>query len=205
MESNLKPITYNKEINYISSGVSLFVGLNNGLTFINHGDLFNLVKCILTILLSYLFLERSSALVTSSKLKDVIISVTHVIIPVFLTKSELSIIPRLSGYLLIFSGTTISTLGFFNLWKNFGVLPSLREVTSQGIYQYIRHPIYLGYLVSIAGWILMNISTMNLILLLLYLPLTILRMYAEENILSTSLDYQAYSVRVRARIIPWLI
>ena len=105
------------------------------------------------------------------------------------------LLPGLAGYALILWSLAI-------LGKRFGIAPADRGLTSQGPYQVIRHPMYLGELVFRAALLL---NSGNLVLdLLLMTILTVtqcLRILREEHWVS---GYGYYTRMVHWRLIPGL-
>lgn len=93
------------------------------------------------------------------------------------------------------------------LGRSFGLLPASRGLVTRGPYRVVRHPIYLGYLVSHIGFLLANFSLRNLaVLAVLYLCQAI-RMHREEASLAGSEmgdAYAAYRAEVRYRIVPFV-
>jgi protein-S-isoprenylcysteine O-methyltransferase Ste14 len=55
------------------------------------------------------------------------------------------------GLVLGVLGRVIAAWGAFYLGRSFGIFVSVREVVLRGPYRYVRHPIYLGYLLLFAG------------------------------------------------------
>lgn len=53
-------------------------------------------------------------------------------------------------------GFAISTLAVFDLGRSFGVSPANRGVVRTGLYRYVRHPMYTGYVISEFGFVLLN-------------------------------------------------
>src|SRR2546430_13476301 len=53
-------------------------------------------------------------------------------------------------------GLLIVIIGKLSLGRSFGLTPANRGVVSTGIYQFVRHPIYLGYLITHIGFVLAN-------------------------------------------------
>jgi protein-S-isoprenylcysteine O-methyltransferase Ste14 len=53
-------------------------------------------------------------------------------------------------------GFTISTFAVFDLGGSFGVSPANRGIVRTGLYRYIRHPMYTGYIISEFGFVLLN-------------------------------------------------
>ena len=93
------------------------------------------------------------------------------------------------------------------LGRSFGLLPAARRLVTGGPYRVVRHPIYLGYLVSHLGFLLSNFCWQNLaVLAVLYLAQAV-RMQREEAVLSAGEqheDYRAYRAAVRFRIVPFV-
>lgn len=67
-------------------------------------------------------------------------------------KSELF----LATSLLAVAGFTLSTLALFDLGKSFGVSPANRGLVRTGVYRYLKHPMYIGYVISESGFVLLN-------------------------------------------------
>jgi protein-S-isoprenylcysteine O-methyltransferase Ste14 len=76
-------------------------------------------------------------------------------------------------------------------------------LVSTGIYSVIRHPSYLGLLVNSLGWGLAFRSSVGVLLTLLLIPPLLVRIEAEEKLLSTQFgaEYEAYRART-SRLIP---
>lgn len=82
------------------------------------------------------------------------------------------------------------------------IQPGHRLVTS-GVYGIIRHPSYLGLIVSLLGWGLAFRSGVGVLLAVLTIPPLISRIRAEERLLADQFgaDYEAYRART-SRLIP---
>jgi protein-S-isoprenylcysteine O-methyltransferase Ste14 len=79
------------------------------------------------------------------------------------------------------------------------------QLLTTGLYATIRHPSYLGLLLSSLGWVLAFRSGLGVVLVaLLILPL-LARIKAEENLLASEFgaDYEAYRARTW-RMVPGL-
>ncbi|MCB9024757.1 MAG: hypothetical protein H6625_00435 [Bdellovibrionaceae bacterium] len=88
--------------------------------------------------------------------------------------------------------------------KSFNILPTQNSVIQSGMYKYIRHPLYFGYLLIVLSKYLTFPSFFNLFVLLIFLILTELRIQKEENIFSNNSDYLQYKNLVKFKIIPWV-
>lgn len=109
------------------------------------------------------------------------------------------------------AGAAIQLIGLFwqlfakvSLRKSFGILPANRGIVSRGAYRFVRHPMYLGYLIIDAGFLLTNFSARNLIAVALQIGLQLGRIRREERLLSEDAAYRAYRRSVRYRVIPGL-
>jgi len=84
------------------------------------------------------------------------------------------------------------------------IQPGHKLVTG-GVYGVIRHPSYLGLLVSSLGWALAFRSGVGALLVALVLPSLLARMRAEEALLQAQFggEYEGYCART-SRLIPGL-
>jgi protein-S-isoprenylcysteine O-methyltransferase Ste14 len=90
------------------------------------------------------------------------------------------------------------------LWRSFGLVAANRGVVQTGPYRVVRHPIYSGYVVVYAAFILAYPSVRNLASELSATVLIVIRIIAEERVLSADPAYQAFKARVPFRLIPGL-
>ncbi|MDH4556787.1 isoprenylcysteine carboxylmethyltransferase family protein [Pseudomonas sp. BN417] len=79
------------------------------------------------------------------------------------------------------------------------------QLVTDGVYGLIRHPSYLGLMISSFGWALAFRSGVGLLLVLLTLPPLVARIRAEEALLRSEFgaEYEAYCART-SRLIPGL-
>jgi protein-S-isoprenylcysteine O-methyltransferase Ste14 len=115
---------------------------------------------------------------------------------------------RWFGVLLFAVGGALRLWPVFVLGNRFSGLvaiqPGHRLVTG-GIYGVIRHPSYLGFLVSSLGWALAFRSIVGVLLVVLMIVPIIGRIRAEEALLRSEFgtEYDAYRART-SRLIPGL-
>ncbi|WP_457298559.1 methyltransferase [Phyllobacterium sp. P5_D12] len=80
-----------------------------------------------------------------------------------------------------------------------------QKVISTGPYAWVRHPMYVGVLVLVVGTPLALGSYWGLLFLLLNVPILILRILDEEEMLQQELEgYPDYMQKVRYRLVPGL-
>ena len=101
-------------------------------------------------------------------------------------------------------GLIIVVLGKMSLGRSFGLCPANRGVVSTGMYRFMRHPIYLGYLITHAGFIAANPASWNLLVLAAADIALMFRAVCEEQTLAQDPAYRSYMERVRWRVIPGL-
>jgi protein-S-isoprenylcysteine O-methyltransferase Ste14 len=101
-------------------------------------------------------------------------------------------------------GLIIVVLGKLSLGRSFGLAPANRGVVSTGMYRFLRHPIYLGYLVTHLGFLIANPTTWNFALLLTTDIALLFRAVCEEQTLARDSAYRSYMDRVRWRVVPGL-
>jgi protein-S-isoprenylcysteine O-methyltransferase Ste14 len=72
-----------------------------------------------------------------------------------------------------------------------------------GIYRVIRHPSYLGLLLTALGWALAFRSGIGLLLFVLLIPPLLARIHAEERLLAKQFgdEYRAFTKRT-SRLLP---
>jgi len=101
-------------------------------------------------------------------------------------------------------GLMIVVLGKISLGRSFGLTPANRGVVCSGVYRFVRHPIYLGYLITHVGFLIAYPAGWNLAVLVAADVALMLRAICEERTLALDASYRAYMGRVRWRIIPGL-
>ncbi len=99
-------------------------------------------------------------------------------------------------------GLTVVVLGKISLGRSFGLAPANRGIVSTGLYRLVRHPIYLGYLVTHIGFVTANPVAWNAFLLAAADVALMLRACREEMTLSADPAYRDYMQHVRWRVVP---
>jgi protein-S-isoprenylcysteine O-methyltransferase Ste14 len=99
-------------------------------------------------------------------------------------------------------GLMIVVLGKISLGRSFGLSPANRGVVSTGMYRFMRHPIYFGYLITHIGFVAANPARWNLMVLAAADIALMFRAVCEEQTLAQDPAYRSYMERVRWRVIP---
>jgi protein-S-isoprenylcysteine O-methyltransferase Ste14 len=91
-----------------------------------------------------------------------------------------------------------------SLGRNIGFVPAQRELVTSYAYSIVRHPIYAGVFLSLAGFVLRAGSLRNLLIAAISAGLFVVKTFMEEDFLSEDPAYARYMKRVRSRWIPGL-
>jgi protein-S-isoprenylcysteine O-methyltransferase Ste14 len=99
-------------------------------------------------------------------------------------------------------GLIIVVLGKLSLGRSFGLTPANRGIVSTGFYRYLRHPIYLGYVLTHMGFAIAYPADWNLVILIAADTALMMRAVYEEKTLALDPAYREYMERVRWRVLP---
>jgi len=99
-------------------------------------------------------------------------------------------------------GLAIVVGGKISLGWSFGLLPANRGVMERGLYRVVRHPIYLGYLLTHIPFLAAHPSGWNAAVLLAGDSALIIRALYEEQTLGRDPKYVRYCQTVKWRIVP---
>ncbi len=119
-----------------------------------------------------------------------------------LPASSAGLAPDAVTLLISAVGLMISVIGKLSLGRSFGLTPANRGVVSTGLYRVVRHPIYMGYLITHVGFLIANPIGWNVAILAAADVALMLRALREERTLAGDPAYRAYMDRARWRIVP---
>jgi protein-S-isoprenylcysteine O-methyltransferase Ste14 len=112
------------------------------------------------------------------------------------------ILPEAAAALLLSIGLLIVVGGKISLGYSFGLLPANRGVMERGLYRIVRHPIYLGYLLTHIPFLAAHPSAWNATVLLTGDVALIVRALYEEQTLGRDPQYVRYCKVVKWRLMP---
>ena len=102
----------------------------------------------------------------------------------------LSFLP-VPGLLLVF-------WAMISLNRSFSIAPADRGLVWRGAYSLVRHPMYAGEILSLAGVLLSSFSLWNVAIFIFFIASVIWRIYKEESLIS---DYEIYRSEVQWRLL----
>jgi protein-S-isoprenylcysteine O-methyltransferase Ste14 len=118
------------------------------------------------------------------------------------TESAVSLASDHVTALLSAIGLILVVVGKMALGRSFGVVPANRGVVVRGPYSLVRHPIYTGYLITHAAFLMAHPEPWNLTVIGLADSALIVRALMEERVLSADASYQQYCRRVGWHLVP---
>lgn len=114
------------------------------------------------------------------------------LLPLTFFVEHANILYSLPGLLLAL--WSLTALGF-----SFSIAPEDRGIVERGPYRFVRHPMYLGEILSLLGLCIVGNHAWNWFALPLFVCLVVIRISAEERVLAS---YEWYRKSVRWRFIP---
>jgi protein-S-isoprenylcysteine O-methyltransferase Ste14 len=114
------------------------------------------------------------------------------------------LVPESQAALLVAIGLVVVVAGKISLGRSFGLLPANRGVMEHGLYRVVRHPIYLGYLITHVPFLAAHPSAWNLTVLAVGDTALIIRAFYEEQTLVRDPQYARYCKTVKWRLVPGL-
>jgi protein-S-isoprenylcysteine O-methyltransferase Ste14 len=108
------------------------------------------------------------------------------------------------GLVLVTFAAGLSLVTLLTLGKFFGVRPAVRGLATGGPYRFVRHPMYLSYILADIGYNLEEWNYVTILLVLAGWAALVYRIHAEERVLSQHSGWPRYAASVRSRLFPGL-
>lgn len=105
---------------------------------------------------------------------------------------------------LLLSGLAFSIYAAAYLGRCFGVMADARGLVTSGPYQLVRHPLYLGEIVTMGGMVVgsQKVALAGIALVLIVALQVTRARFEEQTIAAAFPEYLSYAHRVRYRIVP---
>lgn len=139
----------------------------------------------------------------SMRLGDWLLAATATYAPLLIMPAPAAwdaLVPLAVG--LVLFGNVVQIAAKLFLRRSFGIAPANRGIKQDGMYRFVRHPMYAGYLFVHIGILLLMPSVVNLVIYALGWWAQILRLLAEERLLSQDPAYRDYMQKTRWRLVP---
>ena len=99
-------------------------------------------------------------------------------------------------------GLGVVIFGKLALGRSFGIAPANRGVVMRGPYVIVRHPIYAGYLLTHAAFLIAHPAAWNVVVILIADSALVVRALVEERVLGADAEYKSYCHRVGWHLVP---
>ncbi len=107
-----------------------------------------------------------------------------------------------TSMVMILCGTAFAVYAIAYLGRSVSLLAEARKLVTGGPYRLVRHPLYLGEEIAIAGVVLQHFSLFALLVFAVQLSFQFYRMSCEEKVLAGAFaEYDAYAQRTY-KIVP---
>ena len=182
-----------------------FMAVRVGGDFLETGRLTGLLLLASEALVVVLTVLRRAPAVVDRSVRARVLTTLSLLGPPLVKPSVVSAIaPEVMTVGLSALGLLVVIAGKMSLGRSFGLIPANRGIVSTGLYRLVRHPIYLGYLITHAAFVAANPTMWNLALLLTSDIALLARAVCEERTLARDEAYRQYQTRVRWRVVPGL-
>lgn len=161
----------------------------------------NLLILVSEVLTIAFILTRRSTDAVSQKPIDWALAFAGTMAP-WLARPGAEPLSQSAGLALLLIGMAVAIAAKLSLNRSFGLAPANRGVKRRGVYVFVRHPMYLGYIIAQVGFLLLNPTLQNLTAYAFGWTIQIARLRREEAWLLTDPEYRAYADHVRFRLIP---
>jgi protein-S-isoprenylcysteine O-methyltransferase Ste14 len=166
------------------------------------GKMSLLVFCIAETMIAVFLLIRTRPRTFTMNSHEWIVAVLGTFLPLLFRPTTDTAVAAAEWGLIL--GSTMQIAGVLSLNRSFALIPALRELKTEGMYRFVRHPIYSSYLVAFSSYLAANFSSRNLPIALACVSLMLARVHFEERHLAQTPEYRAYRSRVRWRLIPFV-
>jgi protein-S-isoprenylcysteine O-methyltransferase Ste14 len=149
---------------------------------------------------------RFAPRIASVNLRTIAASGGMMILPCFMRPTNLSTGGlATTGLILELAGVLLTQVARVYMGRSFGILPANRGIVSKGPFRWVRHPVYIGWLILSIGYETCYVNDRNVALILATLVFMVWRVDQEEALLSEDPEYLRYMERVRYRLLPGVV
>ena len=169
----------------------------------DNSSIINLIYVFDQLLVLVFILIRRKTEVITKRPSDWLIAFIGTFLPfLFVPVGSTPIVPVAVAVLIMFTGIAVHLTAKLTLRRSFGVVAANRGIKVNGPYRLVRHPMYAGYMLVQIGFLLGGPTLPNLILIMACWVLIIMRIKAEEHVLSQDPKYVHLLDQTRFRLFP---
>ncbi len=188
--------------------VALFtlMAVRIGADFLQTGRITGLLLLASEALVIVLTVFRRPTTVVDRSLRARVLTTISLIGPLLVgpAAAVTALMPAAATVTLTACGLLVVIGGKLSLGRSFGLVPANRGVVSTGLYRLVRHPIYMGYLITHVGFLAANPRFWNFMTLVGADVALLIRAVCEEETLARDEAYREYQQKVRWRVLPWV-
>lgn len=163
-----------------------------------------MVETLIFVVFLVSYIIRKDPVERSRGVREIIIPVTGGVLPFALLYSSPHplILSSMTYLYIVFTWMTMATgLTLWGLWtlkRSFSVTVEVRELVTGGPYRFVRHPVYLGEMLTAAAVAALRFSWINAILLILFIVIQLYRSRMEEDKLAGVFpQYAEFAAKIR--------
>jgi protein-S-isoprenylcysteine O-methyltransferase Ste14 len=109
---------------------------------------------------------------------------------------DMSALPMLIATILVVGGTAFTIYALRHLGRHFGVVSDVRGLVTTGSYRWVRHPLYAGELITLAGLVIAVATPFTVASFAVVVSLQTWRAKIEEQSLTAAFpEYKEYAAR----------
>lgn len=202
--STAEQVRFGREmtINFLLSGLFLYFAMQHVFTLMDGFRLSVLLYLIKVSTDVFFYLIRRIPKDVSISLYDWAIAIAGTFCVMFFQTTAGA--DSVFGQGLQFAGMGLQIFAMLSLNRSIGIVAANRGVQTNGLYRFVRHPLYFSYVIAFGGFVVSHPSAFNICVYVSAFSLWVLRLLAEERFLLKDEAYQEYSEKVRSRILPFV-
>ena len=183
---------------------SLFVvlAMRIGAEFLQTGHITGLLLLVSEMLVVVLTAVRRPAAIVDRAWRTRLVAAASIVGIPLIRPVGGALVPDLYTAVLSGAGLLVIIAGKATLGRSFGLMPAHRGLVSTGIYAWVRHPIYAGYILTHVAFLIAHPDSWNLLLLFASDLSLLVRACYEERTLAHDPAYVEYMGQVRWRVAP---
>lgn len=143
---------------------------------------------------------RTEPLERSRGIREIVVPLIGAVMPfsLLLTSPSAWLVHNIRALYAVFywmtSATFLTLWGIWALRRSFSITVEVRSLVTNGPYRWLKHPIYLGEILTAGGVLIWRCSLQNLIIFIIFVQVQIMRARWEEvNLIKNFPNYSEYT------------